>query len=90
MEAGGICETKRIRSYYLLVDREKRLPNLAPSLCKGAGPRQAIDATISARTRRTAAYCSGGEGFPESPSMRATVSRLVLQKAEPSGSLTSR
>jgi hypothetical protein len=36
--AGGrvICETKRIWSHYLLVDRAKSLPNLAPSLRKGA------------------------------------------------------
>jgi hypothetical protein len=39
-----ICETKRIWSQYLLVDREKSLPNLAPSLRKGAGPLQPINA----------------------------------------------
>jgi hypothetical protein len=32
-----ICETKCIWSHYLLLDREKSLPNLALSLRKGAG-----------------------------------------------------
>ncbi len=41
-----ICETKRIRSHYLLVDRKKSLPNLAASLRKGAGPLHPIDATM--------------------------------------------
>jgi hypothetical protein len=40
-----ICETKCIWSHYLLLDREKGLPNLVPSLRKGAGPLQPIDAT---------------------------------------------
>jgi hypothetical protein len=40
-----ICETKWIWSHYLLLDREKGLPNLVPSLRKGAGPLQPIDAT---------------------------------------------
>jgi hypothetical protein len=37
--AGGrvICETKRMWSDYLLVDREESLPNRAPSLRRGAG-----------------------------------------------------
>jgi hypothetical protein len=34
-----ICETKCIWSHYLLLDREKRLPNLVPSLRKGAAGR---------------------------------------------------
>jgi hypothetical protein len=33
-----ICETKCIWSHYLLLDREKGLPNLVPLLRKGAGP----------------------------------------------------
>jgi hypothetical protein len=33
-----ICETKCIWSDYLLLDRDKSLPNLVPSLRKGAGP----------------------------------------------------
>ncbi len=42
---GVICETKRIWSHYLLLDREESLPTLAPSLCKGTGPLQPINAT---------------------------------------------
>jgi hypothetical protein len=41
-----ICETKCIWSHYLLLDREKSLPNFVPSLRKGAGPLQPIDATM--------------------------------------------
>jgi hypothetical protein len=41
-----ICETKCIWSHYLLLDREKSLSNLVPSLRKGAGPLQPIDATM--------------------------------------------
>jgi hypothetical protein len=41
-----ICETKRIWSHYLPLDREKSLANLALSLRKGAGPPQPIDATM--------------------------------------------
>jgi hypothetical protein len=38
LEAGRvICETKRIWSHYLLLDREETLPNLAPSFRKGPG-----------------------------------------------------
>jgi hypothetical protein len=40
-----ICETKCIWSHYLLLDREKSLPNLVARLCKRAGPRQWIDVT---------------------------------------------
>jgi hypothetical protein len=32
-----ICETKCIWSHYLLLDREKNLPNLVPSLRKRPG-----------------------------------------------------
>jgi hypothetical protein len=39
------CETKCIWSHYLLFDREKSLPNLVPSLRRGAGSLQPIDAT---------------------------------------------
>jgi hypothetical protein len=41
-----IGETKCIWSHYLLLDREKGLPNLLPSLREGAGPLQPIDATM--------------------------------------------
>jgi hypothetical protein len=41
-----ICETKCIWSHYLLLDREKSLPDLALSLRTGAGPLQPIDATM--------------------------------------------
>jgi hypothetical protein len=41
-----ICETKCIWSHYLLLDREKSLPHLVPSLRKGVGPLQPIDATM--------------------------------------------
>jgi hypothetical protein len=40
-----ICETKCIWSHYLLLDREKSLPDLALSLRTRAGPLQPIDAT---------------------------------------------
>jgi hypothetical protein len=40
-----ICETKRIWSHCLLLDREKSLPNVTLSLRKGAEPLQPIDAT---------------------------------------------
>jgi hypothetical protein len=41
-----ICETKCIWSHYLLLDREKSLPDLVPSLRKGVGPLQPVDATM--------------------------------------------
>jgi hypothetical protein len=41
-----ICETKCIWSHYLLLDREKSLPDLALSLRTRAGPLQPIDATM--------------------------------------------
>jgi hypothetical protein len=41
-----ICETKCIWSHYLLLDWEKSLPHLVPSLRKGAGPLLPIDATV--------------------------------------------
>jgi hypothetical protein len=40
-----ICETKCIWSHYLLLARERSLPNLVPSLRKEVGPLQPIDAT---------------------------------------------
>jgi hypothetical protein len=41
-----ICETKCIRSHYLLLAREKSLPDLALSFRTRAGPLQPIDATM--------------------------------------------
>jgi hypothetical protein len=41
-----ICETKCIWSHYLLLDRERSLPDLALSLRTRAGPLQPIDATM--------------------------------------------
>jgi hypothetical protein len=41
-----ICETKCIGSHYLLLDREKNLPDLALSFRTRAGPLQPIDATM--------------------------------------------
>jgi hypothetical protein len=41
-----ICETKCIWSHYPLLNRKKRLPNLALSLRKRAAPLQPIDATM--------------------------------------------
>jgi hypothetical protein len=41
-----ICETKCIWNHYLLLHREKSLPDLALSLRTRAGPLQPIDATM--------------------------------------------
>jgi hypothetical protein len=41
-----ICKTKCIWSHYLLLDREKSIPDLALSLRTRAGPLQPIDATM--------------------------------------------
>jgi hypothetical protein len=46
MEAGVICETKCIWSHYLLLHREKSVPDVALSLRTRAGPLQPIDATM--------------------------------------------
>jgi hypothetical protein len=67
--AGGrvICETKRIWSYYLRLDREESLPNLAPSPCMRAGPLQPITATTPWR------------GFVEQITLPSGVGRQPLQ-----------
>jgi hypothetical protein len=41
-----ICETKCIWSHYLLLDREKSLPDLALSLRTRAGPLRPMHATL--------------------------------------------
>jgi hypothetical protein len=66
-----ICETKCIWSHYLLLDREKGLPNLVPSPCRGARPLQPIDATPP------------WQGFVEQITLLRGIGRQPLQQQSP-------
>jgi hypothetical protein len=66
-----ICETKCIWSHYVLLDREKSLPNLAPSLRKRYGPLQPIDATMQ--------LCRTDYPAPRAWSAALTIAKSGLQ-----------